>query len=396
MKILIVHRYFWPDQANCGQILWHVAQHFQIKGHHVDVLTSLPSRNYNSNKIQAKKIETAKQVNITRINLSSETGRPLVRIFNALKLGIMTNYLALQNKYDVIISSTVPPVLGGFFASIAALITKSRFYYFCMDLYPEVGKISGDFSNPILFKLLEKIDNWNCKQADSIIVHSSDMKRTLEQRKTNKKLKIEIINNFSVPSENKLENDLKIKDLNKQNKLTIIFAGNVGRFQRLDKIVDAMSLIKSRSDIELIIMGDGVAKKDLKKQVKKTSANVTFFDHQPINIVKDTIKKADIGLVTLMPNTYKYAYPGKVMTYLEQGRPFISTIEPESELAITMKNEGFGFSVVGSDTTKIANLFTKLADDTSWKLKMYDAAKIAYEKNFTMNKILNQWSNLIV
>lgn len=396
MKILIVHRYFWPDQANCGQILWHVAQHLQFKGHQVDILSSLPSRNHNSNKIQAKKVETVKQVNITRINLSSEAGRPLVRIFNALKLGIMTNYLALQNKYDVIISTTVPPILSGFFSSVAALLNKSRLYYFCMDLYPEVGKISGDFSNPILFKLLEKIDNWNCKQADSIIVHSSDMKRTLEQRKTNKKLKIEIINNFSVPSENKLENDLKIKDLNKQNKLTIIFAGNVGRFQRLDKIVDAMSLIKSRSDIELIIMGDGVAKKDLKKQVKKTSANVTFFDHQPINIVKDTIKKADIGLVTLMPNTYKYAYPGKVMTYLEQGRPFISTIEPESELAITMKNEGFGFSVVGSDTTKIANLFKKLADDTSWKLKMYDAAKIAYEKNFTMNKILNQWSNLIV
>ena len=396
MKILIVHRYFWPDQANCGQILWHVAQHFQLKGHQVDILSSLPSRNYNSNKIQAKKIETIKQVNITRINLSNEEGRPLIRIFNALKLGIMTNYLALQNKYDVIISTTVPPILGGFFSSIAAKLKKSRLYYFCMDLYPEVGKISGDFSNPIFFKLLEKIDNWNCKQADLIIVHSSDMKRTLEQRKTNKKLKIKIINNFSVPSESKLENDLKIKDINKQNKLSIIFAGNIGRFQRLDKIVEAMSLIKYRSDIELIIMGDGVAKKDLKEQVKKTSANVTFFDYQPINIVKDAIKKADIGLVTLMPNTYKYAYPGKVMTYLEQGRPFISTIEPESELARTMKNEGFGFSVEGADITKIANLFTTLADDTSWKIKMNDAAKIAYKKNFSMNKILNQWSNIIV
>tara|TARA_B110000503_G_C7113744_1_gene399339 strand:+ start:361 stop:1536 length:1176 start_codon:yes stop_codon:yes gene_type:complete len=391
-----VHRYFWPDQANCGQILWHVAQHFQLKGHQVDILSSLPSRNYNSNKIQAKKIETIKQVNITRINLSNEEGRPLIRIFNALKLGIMTNYLALQNKYDVIISTTVPPILGGFFSSIAAKLKKSRLYYFCMDLYPEVGKISGDFSNPIFFKLLEKIDNWNCKQADLIIVHSSDMKRTLEQRKTNKKLKIKIINNFSVPSESKLENDLKIKDINKQNKLSIIFAGNIGRFQRLDKIVEAMSLIKYRSDIELIIMGDGVAKKDLKEQVKKTSANVTFFDYQPINIVKDAIKKADIGLVTLMPNTYKYAYPGKVMTYLEQGRPFISTIEPESELARTMKNEGFGFSVEGADITKIANLFTTLADDTSWKIKMNDAAKIAYKKNFSMNKILNQWSNIIV
>lgn len=396
MKILIVHRYFWPDQVNCGQILWQVAQHFQKKGHRVDILSSLPSRNYNSDKIQANKNETIKQVNITRINLSNEVGRPLIRIFNAFKLGIMTVFLASQNKYDVIISTTVPPILNGFFSSIASLLIKSRFYYFCMDLYPEVGKISGDFSNPVLFKLLEKIDNWNCKQANSIIVHSSDMKRTLEQRKTNRELKIEIINNFSVPFEGKSENALITKDFNNQNKLSIIFTGNIGRFQRLDKIVDAMSLIKHRNDIQLIIMGDGVVKKDLEEQVKKTNANVTFFDYQPINIVKDAIKKADIGLVTLMPKIYKYAYPGKVMIYLEQGRPFISTIEIESDLAKTMENQGFGFSVSGSDEAKIASLFTKLADDTSWKKKMNNAAKVAYEKNFSMNKILNQWSKIIV
>ena len=193
MKILIVHRYFWPDQANCGQILWNVAKHYQSQGHHIDVLTSLPSRNLFSTKIEKKENEIRENVNIKRINLPNEIGKPLQRILNSIKLGLFTNFLVLQNKYDFIIATSVPPILGGFFSVIASFFAKTRFIYFCMDLYPEIGKLSGDFSNPILYKFLEKIDNWNCKRADSIIVHSLDMKKTLKNRSGGEKFKINII-----------------------------------------------------------------------------------------------------------------------------------------------------------------------------------------------------------
>jgi glycosyltransferase involved in cell wall biosynthesis len=395
MKILIVHRYFWPDQANCGQILWHLAKHYQSEGHQIDVLTSLPSRNYYSNKIQAKKFEIVENINIVRMNLPNEVGKPFIRIYNAIKLGFKTNFIAKQNNYDVIIASTVPPVLNGFFSAIASLLTKAKFFYFCMDLYPEVGKLSGDFSNPVLYKFLEKIDNWSCKKADSIIVHSADMKNTLKKRKNWEKFKIKIINNFSVPAENNVDSNFLHKNSKKKNKLTIIFAGNVGRFQGLENIIDAMSLIKDRKDIELIIMGDGAAKEELKERAGEKKANIIFFDYQTIKTVKEAILKADIGLVTLKPNVFKYAYPGKVMTYLEQGRPFISTIESESELIKQMKSEGYGFYVNILDINKIAKLFISLADDASWKLTMNKAAKVAYEKNFSKEKIFEKWSKIL-
>ena len=394
MKILIVHRYFWPDQANCGQILWQIAKHYQSEGHEVDILTSLPSRNYYSNKIQAKKNEINANIRISRINLPIESGKPYLRILNAIKLGFKTNFMAIRHNYDVIISSSVPPILGGFFSAVASKITKTKFIYFCMDLYPETGKVFGDFSNMIFYKFLEKIDSWSCNQADSIIVHSTDMKNTLESRKNCKKLKIGIINNFAVPAENNNNSDFLFKK-NEKNKLTIIFAGNLGRFQGLDFIVEAMSLIKDRKDIELVIIGEGSAKKELQKLAKKKEANINFFDYQPIKVVKKAILEADIGLVTLKPTVFKYAYPGKIMTYLEQGRPFITTIEEESELVKKMNSEGYGFNVNILDIDKIANLFTKLADDINWKIIMNKNAKISYEKSFSKKKILNKWSKIL-
>ena len=55
MKILLTHRYFWPDSPNCGQILWNLSNHFSSEGHAVEVITSTPSYNLNSKKIYAKK-----------------------------------------------------------------------------------------------------------------------------------------------------------------------------------------------------------------------------------------------------------------------------------------------------------------------------------------------------
>jgi glycosyltransferase involved in cell wall biosynthesis len=393
MKILIVHRYFWPDQANCGQILFAVAQQYQSKGYQVEVLTSLPSRNFNSNKIIAEKFEIYKKIKIYRINLSYETGKPIVKIVNSIKIGLMTNILVLRNKYDFLISTSVPPILGGFFSAIACIIKKVKFIYFCMDLYPEVGKLSGDFSNPIIYKLFEKIDNWNCKKASRIIVHSEDMKKILESRIGKKNIKIDIINNFSVPSDLILKPRNIIKD-KKKNELIIIFVGNIGRFQDLEIIIDAMSLIKTRDDIKLIIIGEGAEKKNLIERAKKNKANITFFDYQSIDVVKKAILKSDIGLVTLKHNLYKYAYPGKLMTYLEQGRPIISTLEPKSNFIRTMKQEGYGFYVPRS-INKISKLFISLANDKSWKLKMNNNAKKANKKLFSKKKILAKWIKIL-
>ncbi len=395
MKILIVHRYFWPDHPNCGQILWHLTQKLVTQGHQVDILTSLPSKDLNSKKIASQKLEIINNIKIERLDLSIENKNPIKKIINALKLGFKTNFLALKNKYDIIISTTIPPITGGFFAAFAAYLNKARFVYFCMDLQPEIGKISKDFSNPILYSILKKIDNWSCSRANPVIVHSLDMKNSLLSRGCNKKFRIEIINNFSIPTEELNESISKSNLNSNKNKLTIIFAGNIGRFQSLDKVIDAMICLKGRKDIKLVIVGDGSIKAELKSKIRKTNVNIQFFDHQSANVVKKMINKADIGLVSLSNNIYKYGYPSKIITYLEQGKPIIALLEKESEIVKLMQKENYGFNISATDPKIISEFLIKLAEDESWKSKMSQNAKKAYEKYFTRDKILSKWSKVL-
>jgi glycosyltransferase involved in cell wall biosynthesis len=395
MKILLTHRYFWPDHPNCGQILWHLTQKLAIQGHQIDVLSSLPSKDLNSKKIASEKFQILDNINIERIDLSIENMSPVKKIINALKLGIRTNFLAKKNEYDIIISTSIPPITGGLFAALASRIYKAKFVYFCMDLHPEVGKISKDFSNPLLFSLLEKIDNWSCSKANPVIVHSLDMKNSLLSRRGNNKFKIEIINNFSIPTEELNGSISKINFSPNENELTIIFAGNLGRFQYLDKVIDTMIYLKGRTDIKLVIVGEGAVKAQLISKIHNNKANVEFFDQQPANVVKYMISKADIGLVSLNVNTYKYAYPGKIMSYLEQGKPIIALLEKESEIVKLMEHNNYGFNISDSNPKSISEFLIKLAEDKSWKSKMSQNAKKAYEKYFSVETILSKWSEIL-
>ena len=107
------------------------------------------------------------------------------------------------------------------------------------------------------------------------------------------------------------------------------------------------------------------------------------------------IKKADIGLVSLNSNIYKYGYPGKIMTYLEQGIPIIAVLEKESEIVKLMEDEKYGFCIPTLEPKKISQFFIKLAENNSWKSKMNSNAISAYEKHFSRNKILSKWSDIL-
>lgn len=395
MKILITHRYYWPDKTSCSKIIHNIAKHLSKK-HEVDILTSQPSYEKNKYLLKKPKNEIINKLNIKRLKLSNETNTSFRRITNALILGVWIFIKCFSKKYDVIISTTTPPILNGFFSVIASKITKCKVIYYCMDINPEIGnKVSKDFKNLKLFKALLKIDNWTCSNANLILVHSEDMLTSLRQRESGKKYNIDIINNFSPKiNEDSISKEVNLK-LKSKRKLRIIFTGNMGRFQGLETVIDAMHLLQSEKDIELIFVGKGVKKKQLIERAKKKKTNIKFFDYQPVRFVKQMIKKSDIGLVTLVPRTYKYSYPSKIPTYLEQSKPIICMLEKKSEIVKKMNFHGYGFNIKYGDKNSLANLLIRLKKNGRWKKKMSLNALSAYNKIFLPKVILNKWSKII-
>ncbi len=265
-----------------------------------------------------------------------------------------------------------------------------------MDLNPELSLVLNDLKKNLFYKILMLIDNYSCKFADPVLVHSRDMEKTLRERKDGQNYKIKILNNFAIEQSNSNQSINKISNnYFDDNKLKIIFAGNIGRFQNLDFFIQALQRSNLNEKIQLLIMGEGSNKKKLQDKLINKNLNIKFLDYQSPTIAKRIIKEADLGLVSLYENMYKYAYPSKIMTYLQQGVPLLCMIEKNSELIEDMLLMNYGFWYNNNDTKSLSDLLINLTKDNSWKKKMKTNAINAFEKKFSSSLVLNRWSEIL-
>lgn len=393
MKVLAIHRFYWPDTPPYASMLRVIVRQWINDGHEVDVLSSQPSykAGVKNQKQPAKEVVDGAQV--ARLNLPSETGRPLVRILNALRLGVGVFWQAvIRKRYDVVMISTSPPVLGGWFTALVARLTGARFIYHCMDIHPEIGRISGEFRNPGVFSLLSRIDRWTCAQARPVVVLSEDMADTLIARKAEAPPETLVINNFSLPSEDSASDELPFPWSDEQ--FVLLFAGNIGRFQGLDVLFDAMAHLRNRQDIRLVMMGDGTEKERLSRKAEESDANVSFVGHQSVEVAKAAMFKASAGFVSLVPELYRYAYPSKTMTYLEQGCPVLVAVETDSCLARDVVRNGAGMAVPSGDVDALVNAISSLADEPESISSMQTNALEFSAKAFATDVVLAKWSSL--
>ncbi|PZD72757.1 hypothetical protein C1752_03204 [Acaryochloris thomasi RCC1774] len=393
-RILAVHRYYWPDTAPYASLLRRIVAHWSQEGHHVEVLSSQPSYKKDIALENRPFQEQIDGVHVRRLALPNEAGRPFIRLLNALRLCLSVFLRILIGRYDIVMISSIPPVLGGVTVATAARLTGTRFIYHCMDIHPEVGRVSGEFSNPTLFRILQTLDTWTCNQANPAIVLSSDMEQALYNRPGGESIQVQVLNNFSLPSPTTLPDTLPFQLSSKG--FTVLFAGNIGRFQGLDTAVAAMGELQHRPDIELLMMGDGVAKARLIQQAQTLKANVRFVKHYPIEVAKATMRLAGAGFVSLRPGLYQYVYPSKTMTYLEQGCPLLVAIEPESKLAIAVCKENLGLSVPNGDVQALAKAIVQLADTGDQRAIMRSSALKKAQTEGSEAIILQKWSQLLL
>jgi len=395
LRVLAIHRFYWPDTPPYASMLRAIVNQWVKDGHEVHVLSSQPSYKAGIQNIKQASREFVDGAEVIRLDLPSELGRPVVRVLNAIRLGLGIFWEAVfKKRYDVIMISTSPPILGGWFAAVTAKLTGARFIYHCMDIHPEIGHISGEFRNPLIYEILSRLDRWTCEQANPVVVLSDDMADSLAKRKPEAHLLTYVLNNFSLPSEASASDQLPF--VWPEESFVLLFAGNVGRFQGLDFLIEAMGKLVDSKHIKLLIMGEGAEKDRLHELTKKTGANVTFVGHQSVEVAKASMAKANIGFVSLVPNLYQYAYPSKTMTYLEQGCPVLVAIEQNACLAKDVVKSGAGQVVDNGDVDMLCEAILKLSNDPELMNGMKKKAISFSDKNFNRESILATWSSLLV
>ncbi|MGA7614054.1 MAG: glycosyltransferase family 4 protein [Thermoanaerobaculia bacterium] len=397
MRILAIHRYFWPDTPPYASMLRAIASRWAADGHSVEVLSTQPSYKKGVRIDRQPANELLDGFAVHRVDLPPEHGGVLTRLVNAIRFAwAIVRQASRSGPYDVIMASTAPPVIVAATARFAAGLTGARMIYHCMDIHPEIGRITGQLRNPLVYGILYAIDAWTCRGASRVVVLSSDMSRAIQRRESADVKAVQIINNFSLPVYGDDDASLPASLAKRAGIFRILFAGNIGRFQGLETVIDAMREIDSSVPLELLLMGEGSAMEDLKlRSGRLLGDRVRFAEHQPVAVARKAIRTADVCLVILRPRVCRFAFPSKTMTYLEEGRPLLVSVERESELAKFVERTGVGTVVGSGDSAELVSAITEMVSNPDRLSRMARLAKGVAEREFDMNAALDQWSDLL-
>lgn len=396
-RILLIHRFYWPDTPPYGHILKEIATRLAAEGHQVEVLSTQPCYKQGLDHLRQPATSLEEGVSVRRIRLRCEVGRgPLLKAWNILRYLLAVTYHALRHRrFDIVVTATTPAVFAGFAGRCAARMSGAKLIYNCMDLHPELGELSGDFSNNLLRTLLQRTENKTCRRATSIVVLSEDMRDSIVARDPKFKDKTSIINNFTVPDETDAPDPVVPE--RRPGVLRVIFAGNVGRFQGLETMIDAMLKLGPDASTELMVVGDGKMLGTLRERVAVLDGKtVHFIPHQPLPAARRLVQSAQLGFISLQPDIYRYAYPSKTMFYLEEGTPLLAAIEPDSELARMIRDDGIGVVVAPGDvdalTTSLRDAATQFAEGASMRAHVRSIAEARFDRTQT----LDRWSKLVL
>lgn len=398
MKILILYRHFWPDSPPYASMLRSIGRALVEAGHEVTIWAEEPCYKPSDYNRSVPRRETVDGIVVERFaRLPGPVATRSIRLLD--KLLFVPRLLlkavvrrARRARYDLVWTATIPPVMQGWAGRTIAAMFGAKFLYHCQDLYPELAGHMGLWRRDgLLYRIMARIEARTRARADLLVTLSDDMAATV--RALGEPRKLVVINNFPLEdfSASGSEPPPSVVPARRDDgKIQIIFAGNMGIFQGLDAVVEAMRLIEIDCPaLELILMGEGKMLPDLKKQAAGLS-NVRFERHQPYEEAQSVIAKADVGLVPLEPGIQRYAFPSKTLTYLELGLPIFVIIDADSELAKMVTNKGLGWVSPGRDSEQIRQALLLISKRSNRTSRDCDPLPIP-----TRNDTLNCWERAL-
>lgn len=399
MKVLLVTQYFYPENFKSNDIAFELTK----KGHQVTVLTGLP--NYPAGKlfpgygVIKKRKEVINGVTVIRALLFLRGKGGGVRLFLnyfswAFFASIRALFLAMTNKYDVIIVHEPSPITQGFPAIVYKKLRKVPIYFWVLDLWPESLESAGGIKNKYVLGFFKKVVQYIYNNSDKILISSKGFASSILE-KGNYRDKLVYFPNWAEDAVSAGESNYDIPEL--PDGFKVMFAGNIGVAQDIEAIMKAAFELKGNKDIHFIIVGDGRSKKWAEKIAEENGLadTVHFLGRFPIEAMKTFFDRADVLLVSLKDEPiFNVTVPAKMQAYLSVGKPILSMLNGEGSEII--KEAGAGLVADAGDYKQLSENILELYNaDADIKQQMGQSAKEYYNDNFKLDVCITNLENII-
>ena len=258
------------------------------------------------------------------------------------------------------------------------------------DIFPENAKPSN--IHIPCEAIVKKVFDRAYSKADCLIALGRDMKLVLEKKTSGFKNapQIVIIENWA--------DIVNIRPIERvtDNNIVIEYAGNIGRGQGLSSFIT--NLKKSNNNqLKFDLYVTGALEDTLKTFVKNNNIKDVEFHGAYFRSQQNVVlNNCDIALVTLAEGLYGLGVPSKTYNIMAAGKPILFIGHTDSEIALWIKEKGFGYVFSAKDEKGIISFLSDIQPSKKDELRAKgELARKVAEEEYSKEKILEKFKQVI-
>lgn len=334
-RVLLLTQWFDPEPTFKGLVF---ARELVRQGFEVEVVTGFPNypggKIYPGYELKLLQRELIDGVRVTRVPLYPSHDQGAVgRVLNYVSFAASSLFYGLFGvKRPDVIYAYHPPLTVGICAGLIRFFRRVPVVYDIQDMWPDTLRATGMFSNEKALRIVSAVCDWVYRQVDQVVVLSPGFKRLLVERGVHE-WKIEVIYNWCAEDSLAAPVGATPPAFPGGDKFRILFAGNMGKAQALDSVLDAAAVVQDEAPtLHFVFLGGGVEVARLKRlATDKALRNVVFLPQVPMAEVGALLSAADALLVHLKKDPlFTITIPSKTQAYMAVGKPVLMAVDGDA------------------------------------------------------------------
>lgn len=386
---MLLTQWFDPEPTFKGLVF---ASELVKQGFEVEVLTGFPNypsgKLYPGYKLKWLQRETVDNVQISRVPLyPNHDQSAFKRIINYASFGASALFYGLfVAKRPDVIYAYHPPLSVGLTACLIRLIRGIPVIYDVQDMWPDTLRATGMLNNSRALGLVSSVCNWVYRQVNHVVVLSPGFKKILLDRGVPES-KISVVYNWADEKSLSTPSGQIDESFPDSSWFRILFAGNMGKAQSLQTVLEAAELLQAQeSRVCWVMLGGGIEVDNLKVEAKRRNLrNVIFLPAVPMSEVGNYLQSADVMLVHLRRDPlFEITIPSKTQAYMSVGKPQIMAVTGDA--ASLVNQSGGGVTLEPEDAHALAAVADQLANTSAVELKeMGQRAQNFYQMHLSLS-----------
>lgn len=409
MKVVLWGINYAPESIGIAPFNRELGEYLVDCGHDVTAVTSFPyypqwkknpgdrGRWYRAEKTGGVKIRRCWCYVPTRVTT-------LRRIAHELSFGLGSMlHLLTAPRADVYVVVS-PPLVLGFFAWIVTRLKRSRFVFHVQDLQPDAAVGLGMLRPGWLVRALYALERLAYAKAARVSGISDGMMAAFCQKGVPATKRVLLPNWLRGDSPRPATAGSRAEARRffglAEGTLLAFYAGNLGRKQNLEVIVEAAALLQAlppadAAKVRVIIAGDGAARPDLEKRLRvHPGAGIQLLPLLSERDYARLLTAADVALITQAAGSGRFFFPSKLLSVLAAGLPVVAVADDDSELAAAVHAGGFGRTVSPGDAPGLAVILQSLSECGA-QLEVW-AARTNWVRQFSREAILPRFEQMLL